>query len=184
MIVNTYDYTLIQTYRTYWIKPANPKGNQSWIFIGRTDAETETLVLWPPDVKKWLVGKDPDAGQDWRQEEKGTTEDEMVGWHHWLDGPEFEQAPGVGEGQGRLVCWSPWGRKELETTEPLNRTVLIEYPGPRLNPIVNCGLWVTMMCHCKFISCNKCPSLVRDVDDKESHACVGTGYIWEMSALF
>ena len=79
------------------IKPVNPKGNQSWIFIGRTDAEAETPILWPPDVKNWLIGKDPDAGKDWGQEENGTTEDEMVGWHHWLNGLEFEQALGVGE---------------------------------------------------------------------------------------
>ena len=88
------------------IKPVHPKGNQSWIFIGRTDAEAETPVLWPPDVKSWLTGKDPDAGKDWRQEEKGMTEDEMVGWHHWLDGLEFEQALGVGDGQRGLVCCS------------------------------------------------------------------------------
>ena len=81
------------------IKPVNPKGNQSWIFIGRTGAEAETPILWLPDVKSWLIGKDLDAGKDWRQEEKGTTEDEMVGWHHWLDGREFEQALGVGDGQ-------------------------------------------------------------------------------------
>ena len=80
------------------IKPVNPKENQSWIFIGRTDAEAETSILWPPDVKSWLTGKDPDAGEFWRQEEKGMTEDEMVGWHHWLAGHEFEQAPGDGEG--------------------------------------------------------------------------------------
>ena len=86
------------------IKPVNPKGNQPWIFIGRTDAEAEPPILWPKDVKNWLIGKDPDAGKDWRQEEKGTTEDEMVGWHHWLDGHEFEQSPGVGEGQGSLAC--------------------------------------------------------------------------------
>ena len=77
------------------IKPVHPKGNQSWIFIGRTDAEAETPILWPPDVKNWLTGKDPDAGKDWRQEEKGMTEDEMVGWHHQLDGHEFEQSLGV-----------------------------------------------------------------------------------------
>ena len=75
------------------IKSVNPKGNQSWIFTGRTDAEAEASILWPPDVKNWLIGKDPDAGKDWRQEEKGMTDDEMVGWHHWLDGHEFEQAP-------------------------------------------------------------------------------------------
>ena len=89
----------------------NPKGNQSWIFIGRTDDEAETPILWPPDVKNWLIGKDPDAGRDWRWEEKGTTEDEMVGWQHWRDGHEFEQAPGAGEGQGGLVCCSPWGHR-------------------------------------------------------------------------
>ena len=95
------------------IKPVNPKGNQSWICIGRTNAEAETPILWPPDVKNWLIGKDPDAGQDWRQEEKGKTEDEMVGWHPWLNAHEFEQAPEVGDGQGSLLCCSPWGRKEL-----------------------------------------------------------------------
>ena len=79
------------------IQPVYPKGNQSWIFIGRTDAEAEIPVLWPPDANNWLIGKGPDAGKDWRQEQKVTTEDEMVGWHHWLDGHEFEQAPGVGD---------------------------------------------------------------------------------------
>ena len=104
------------------IKPVHPKGNQSWIFIGRTDAETETPILWPPDVKNWLIWKDPDARKDRRQEQKGTTEDEMVGWHHRLDGHEFEQAPGAGDGQGSLACCSPWGRIELDTTERLNWT--------------------------------------------------------------
>ena len=91
------------------IQPVHPKGNQSWIFIWRTDAEAEATILWPPDAKNWLIGKDPDAGKDWGQEEKATTEDEMVEWHHRLDGHEFEQAPGVGEGQGILVCCSLWG---------------------------------------------------------------------------
>ena len=100
------------------IKPVNPKGNQSWIFIGRTDAKAP--ILWPPDAKNWLIGKDPDAGKDWGWEEKGTTEDEMVGWHHWLDGHEFEQAPGDGEGQGSLACCSLWGHKELDTAERPN----------------------------------------------------------------
>ena len=102
------------------ILPVHPKGNQSWIFIGRTDAEAETLIHWPPDVKNWLIGKDPDAGKDWRREEKGTTEDEMVGWHHRLNGHEFEQAPGAGEGQGKLAGCSPWNCKESDTTERLN----------------------------------------------------------------
>ena len=105
------------------IKPVNPGGDQSWMFIGRTDAEAETPILWPPDAKNWLIWKDPDAGKDRRQEEKGT-EDEIVGWHHRLDGHEFEQALGVGEGQGCLVCCSPWGCKESYTTERLNWTEL------------------------------------------------------------
>ena len=84
------------------------------------NAEAETPILWPPDAKSWLIGKDPDAGKDWRRKEKGATEDEMVGWHHWLDGPEFEQALGVGDGQGSLECCSPWGHKESDTTERLN----------------------------------------------------------------
>ena len=102
------------------IQPVHPKGNQSWILIGRTDAKYETAILWPPDAKNWLIGKDPDAGKDWRLEEKGKTEDEMVGWHHWLNGHEFEEAPGIGDGLGSLVCCSPWGHKELDMTEQLN----------------------------------------------------------------
>ena len=92
------------------IQPIRPKGDQSWVFMGRTDAEAETPTLWPPDVKNWLIGKDPDAGKDWRQK-KRTTENEMVEWHHQFDGPEFEQAPGVGDGQGSLARCSPWGRR-------------------------------------------------------------------------
>ena len=102
------------------IKPTHPKGNQSWLFIGKTDGKAEAPELWPPDAKNWLIGKDPDAGKDWRQEEKGTTEDEMVGWHHQLDGHEFEQVLGVGDGQGSLECCSPQGLKESDTTEQLN----------------------------------------------------------------
>ena len=94
------------------IQPVNPKGNQSWIFIGRTDDEAETPILWAPDAKNWLIEKDPDAGKDWKQEEKGTIEDEMVGWHHWLNGHESEQTPANSAGQGSLVCCSSWGRKE------------------------------------------------------------------------
>ena len=99
------------------IKPVHPKGNQSWIFIGRTDAETEAPILWPPAVKSWLIGKDPDAGKDWKQEEKGMTEDERVGWHHRLNEHQFEQAPGDGEAQRSLACCSPWGCEELDMTE-------------------------------------------------------------------
>ena len=102
------------------IKPVNLKGNKSWIFIGRTDAEAEAPILWPPDEKSWLIGKDPDSGKDWRWEEKGMTEDEIVGWHHRFKRLEFEQAPGVGDGQGSLVSCSPWACKESDTTEWMN----------------------------------------------------------------
>ena len=106
------------------IQQVHPKGNQSWIFIGKTDAEAEAPILWPPDVKNWLVRKDPEAGKGWRQEEKGMTENEMVRWHHQLNGHEFEQALGIGDGQGSLACCNPWGGKELDTTEWLNWTIL------------------------------------------------------------
>ena len=106
------------------IKGVYPKGNQSWIFFGRSDVEAETPILWPPDGKNWLFEKDSDAWKDWRLEEKGMAEDEMVGWHHWLNGHEFEQAPGVGDGQGGLLCYSPWGYKESDRTEWLNWTEL------------------------------------------------------------
>ena len=102
------------------IQPINPEGNQFWIFIGRTDAEAETLILWPPDGKNWPTRKDPDAGENWRQEEKGMTEDEMVGWHHWLIRHEFEQALGVHVGQGSLACCTPRGCKESDMTVWLN----------------------------------------------------------------
>ena len=103
-------------------QPVHPKGNQSWIFIGRTDVKAEMPIFWPPDVKNWLIWKDPDAGKDWRQKEKREIKDEMVGWHHQLDGHEFKQALGVSDGQGSLACCSPYGRKELDTTEGLNWT--------------------------------------------------------------
>ena len=112
------------------IQPVHSKRNQSWIFTGRTNAEAETPILWPSDVKNWLIWKDPDAGKDWMQEEKGTTEDEMVGRQHLLDGHEFEQAPGVGGGQGSLACCSPLGHKESDRTEQLYWT--------------NCGMLVKM----------------------------------------
>ena len=105
------------------IQPVHLKGDQSWVFIGRTDFEAETPILWPPDVKSWLIWKDPDAGKDWGQEDKGTTEDEMVGWHHRLNGHGFVWTPGVGgDGQGVLACCSSWDRKESDTTEQLNWT--------------------------------------------------------------
>ena len=102
------------------VKPVNPKGNQPWVFTGRTDAEAEAPIIWPPDTKSRLTGKDPDDGKDWGQEEKGATEDGMVGWHQWLSGDEFEQTLGDGEGQGNLVCCSSWGRKESDTILQLN----------------------------------------------------------------
>ena len=100
----------------------HPKGDKSWVFIGRTHVEAETSILWPPDVKSWLIWKDPDAGKDWGQEEKGTTEDETVGWHHRLNGYGFGWTPGVGDGQGGLACCASWGHKESDTTELLNWT--------------------------------------------------------------
>ena len=103
----------------------HPKGSPSWILVGRTDAETETPVLWPPDAKNWLLEKVPDAGKDGRQEDKGTMEDEMAGWHHWINGHGFEGTPGVGDGQGGLACYGSWGCKESDTTERLNWTELI-----------------------------------------------------------
>ena len=107
--------------------PIHPKGDQSWVFTGRTDVETETPILWPPDANSWLIGKDPDAGRNLGQEEKGMTEDEMVGWHHRLDGHGFAWTPGVGDGQGGLACCGSWGRKESDTTEWLNWSELSSF---------------------------------------------------------
>ena len=104
------------------IQPVHSDGDQPWDFFGRNDAEAETPVLCPPHVKSWLIGKDSDAGRDWGQEEKGTTDDEMAGWHHWLNGRESEWTPGVGDGQGGLACCNSWGRRESDTTEQLNWT--------------------------------------------------------------
>ena len=106
------------------IQPVHSKGDQSWIFFGRNDAKAETPIFWPPHAKSWLIGKDLDAGRDWGQEEKGTTEDEMAGWHHQLDEYELGWTPGVGDGQGGLACCNSWGHKESDTTEQLNWTEL------------------------------------------------------------
>ena len=119
--------TFVSPLKCKEIQPVHPKGDQSWVFFGRTDAEAETPVLWPPLVKSWLIGKNSDAGRDCRQKEKGTTEDEMAGWHHQLDGHQFEWTPGVGDGQGVLVCCNSWGRKESDTTESLSWTELIQW---------------------------------------------------------
>ena len=107
------------------IQPVHSEGDQLWVFTGRTDAEAETPILWLPHTKSWLIGKDSDAGRDWGQEEKGTTEDEMAGWHHRLDGCECDWTPRAGDGQGGLACCDSWGRKESDTTEQLNWTVLL-----------------------------------------------------------
>ena len=106
------------------IQPVHPKRDQPWVFTGRTDAETETQILWPPHAKSWFFEKDPDAGRDWGQEENGMTEGEMARWHYWHDGHEFEQTPGVCDEQAGLVCCDSWGCKESDTTERLNWTEL------------------------------------------------------------
>ena len=106
------------------IQPVHSKGDQSWMFIGRTDAKAETPILWPPHAEIWLIGKDPDAGRDWRQEQEGMTQNQMSGWHHQLDGHEFEWTLGVGDGQGGLACCDSWGLKESDMTEWLNWTEL------------------------------------------------------------
>ena len=110
------------------IKLVNPKGNQSWIFIGKTDAEAKAPIFWPPDGKSQLIEKDSDVGKHWEQEEKGATKDEIVGWHHWFNGHEFEQAPGDSEGQGSLACWSPWGRKESDQLSDWTTTIVFSVP--------------------------------------------------------
>ena len=121
------------------VQPVHSEGDQPWDFFGRNDAKAETPVLWPPHAKSWLIRKDSDAGRDWGKEEKGMTEDEMAGGHHWLDGHESEWTPGVGDGQGDLVCCSSWGRKESDTTERLNWTELIDAPSNVLNSLSNCS---------------------------------------------
>ena len=116
----------------------HPKGDQSWMFIGRNDAKGEAPVLWPPPAKSWLIGKESDAGRDWGQEEKGMTEDKMAGWHHWLDGHEFEWTPGVGDGQGGLMCCDSWGHKSRtqlsDWTELVVKTTWVQCQGPRFDP--------------------------------------------------
>ena len=120
------------------IQPVHPKGDQSWVFIGRTDAEAETPILWLPHAKSWLIGKDPDAGREWGQEEKGTTEDEMAGWHHWLNGRESEWTLG----QGGLACCDSWGRKESDMTERLNWTERLSLYFSNVNLYLTCNLFL------------------------------------------
>ena len=162
--------TLESPLDTKEIQPVHPKGNQSWIFTGRTDAKAKTPVLWPPDVKSWLIWKDPDAGKDWRREEKGMTEDEMVGWHHWLDGHEFEQTlEMVMDSDTWRGAWSPWGHKESDTTEQLNWT---DY--------VTCGLSLVQFIHSVvFDLCNiwhkekkKLKAVLQGVDEKLEYVSV------------
>ena len=131
------------------IQPVHSKGDQSWVFIGRTDAEAETPILWPPDEKNQLIWKDPDSGKDWREEEKGMTKNEMVGWHLWLNGHEFGWTPGVGDGQGGLACCSPWGWKELDTPEWLIELRLVEGKNWEIFPI-KCSLVCWLACHITF----------------------------------
>ena len=129
------------------IQPVHPNGDQSWMFIGRTDVEAETPILWPPDVKSWLIGKDPDAGKVWGQEEKGTTEDEIVGWHHWLYGHGFGWTPGVFDGQEGLAWFGSWGCKEFDTTEQLNWTELSwKLRGRRTGASMKVCCWITQRC--------------------------------------
>ena len=136
------------------IQLVNCKGNQSWISIGRTDAKSETAILWPPHGKSWLIGKDSDAGRDWGQEEKGTMEDEMAGWLHRLDGRESEWTPGVGDGQGGLACCDSWDHKESDTTERLNWTEWICFNATlSICPILSfpcCGTQVCSLCLCLY----------------------------------
>ena len=134
------------------IKPISPKRSQPWVFIERAGAETEAPILWPPDVKSQLTGKDLDAGKEWGQEEKGATEDEMVGWHHWFKGHEFEQTPGDGERQGGLACCSPWDRKELNTSERLNNN----------NPDTSCWQWKQQPCSYNLHVWGSFPQAIRN----------------------
>ena len=139
------------------IQPVHRKGNQSWLFIGRTDAEAEAPILWPPDVKSWLIGRDPDAGKDWRQEGKGMTEDEMVGLQHWLNGHEFEQAPGVDDRQRSLVCCGPWGHKESQTqghdcATELTNNLFIEYLIFVITSFSSRISFVSFQIDCSFLS--------------------------------
>ena len=122
------------------IQPVHPEGDKSWVFIGRTDVEAETPIFWPPVVKNWLIKKDSDAGKDWRQE-KGMIQDETVGWYHWLN--DFEQDPGVGDGQGSLACYSPWGRKELEMTDWLNNNNVCK--------VISCSMVACVLSHCSGV---------------------------------
>ena len=141
------------------IQPVHPKGDQSWVFFGGTDVEAEAPILRPPDEKSWLIWKDPVAGKDWEQEEKGMTEGEMVGWHHWLDGHGFGWTLGVGDGQGGLACCCSWGRKESDTTEQLNWNEL-----NRVNEFINWQLFTTWLKQENYLTYNWGKSLLLNLD--------------------
>ena len=174
------------------IQPVHLKGNQFWIFIGRTDTEGETPILWPPDEKNWLIWKDPDAGKDWRQEEKGMTEDEMVGWHHRLDGYGFEEALGAGNGQGSLACCSPWGPRVRHdwATEQLSTVTIQTWLSNSLlwQRLQNCVLECFCRCICEWL----CICLYVYVDrlsmkgwqSKGTFGYLGRWVGWPQSLLF
>ena len=147
-------WTVLETLESFLdckeIQSVHPKGNQSWIFIGRTDAEAEASIVWPPSAKNWLFRKDPEAGKNWKQEEKGTTEDKMVGWHHRINGHEFEQAPGVGDGQGSLGYCSPWGCKVVGTQ--LSNWTELAYNSPWNSPDQNTGVGSLGLVQCIFLT--------------------------------
>ena len=169
------------------IQPVHPKEDLSWLFIGRTNAKAETPIFWPPDAKSWLIWKDRDAGKDWRQEEKGMTEDEMVGWHHLFNGHRFGWTLGVGDGQGGLVCCSLWGHKESDTTEPLNWTdsglVGIEVEG-RLMIINDCVFQTRIHNNTSFSSSILCNSkYILSVRDYYGTECKIT-YIFKIIHIY
>ena len=139
------------------IQPVHSEEDQPWVFFGRNDAKAETPVLWPPHAKSWLIGKDSDAGRDWGQEEKGTTEDEMAGWHHWLDGRESQWTPKVSDGQGGLACYNSWGCKESDTTERLIWSDLIRAKKEKLRPVYNLR-WYSLVVNQVFVLNQKCIS--------------------------
>ena len=156
------------------IQPVHSEGDQPWDFFGRKDAKAEIPVLWPPHAKSWLIGKDSDAGRDWGQEEKGMTENEMAGWHHWLDGCESEWTPGVGDGQRRLACCDSWGRKESDTTERLNWTEMRK--GRKLKRSLQMiyfyfplYIYTRIYTHCIFCCCLVSKSSLTPMDYRACH---------------
>ena len=146
------------------IQPVRSEGDQPWDFFGRNDAKAETPILWPPHAKSWLIGKDSDARMDWGQEEKGTTEDEMARWHHWLDGRESQWTPGVGDGQGGLVCCDSWGHRESDTTEQLNWTEYTPDIPYAVSSFNFSPLHFLHCCCCCYSVTQSCPTLCNPMD--------------------